>query len=176
MADFKDMFSRGVKAINKAASSIVRTTRFKMDEMGAQSRRREAVAELGEKAYTLWQDGRVLPEELLELLSEIKTLESQLDGIRADRSAAKAAAAEANAAEKAARAAAKAATAAERAAEQAGTPVAPVIDLDAEPAEEVAPTLDIEVPVEDGPVHTGEKPAEEAVPTLNVDAAEETEN
>ncbi|MBQ8202401.1 MAG: hypothetical protein IJZ74_11615 [Clostridia bacterium] len=168
MADFsttlKGLWSQSVKAVNKAATGLASATRYKMDEMGGISRRREAIAELGEKVFALSQTGVELPEEVAPLLKEIQELEAGLAELRSDRVAAKAAAAEQAAAEKAARAAEKAAAKAAAAAEKAAAEA------------ESAPVLEVEAAEEtDGPIYSSAKPDPEDVPSINVEEEEEAE-
>lgn len=165
MADFattlKNMLSSGMKAVNKAATSVAGATRYKMSEMDSISRRREAVSELGEKVYGLYEAGVELPEELLPLLNEIRALDEGLDSLRSDRAAYKAAAAEEKAAEKVARAEAKAAEKAARAeakaaAEAAAAEETPVIDFEQEIPEPLeytgeAPTLEVSEEADEEP-------------------------
>ena len=86
MADFaatlKEMLNRSVKAVNKAANGVASATRYKMNEMDGVSRRREAVSELGEKVYGLFQAGIELPEEIVPLVNEIRALDDSLDTLR----------------------------------------------------------------------------------------------
>lgn len=118
MADFaetlKSILNRSMEAVSKAATNVASATRYKMSEMDNISRRREAISELGEKVYGLFQTGVELPEEILPLANEIRALDESMDALRSDRAAAKAAAAEEAAAAKAARAEAKAAAKAAR--------------------------------------------------------------
>lgn len=107
MTDFvttlKDILTRGVNAVSKAANGVVDATKFKMNEMDNASRRREAISELGEKVYGLYQTGIDVPEEIVPLVNEIRSLDETMDAMRSDRAAAKAAAAEQAAADKVAR-------------------------------------------------------------------------
>ncbi len=173
MADintFKKLWNDGVRTVKKAATSLVGATRYKMDEMGSVSRRRELIADLGEKVYGLAQTGAVLPEDIAPLVKEIQELESGLAELRSDRVAAKAAAAEAAAADKAARAAdraaAKAAAAEAKAAAKAAAEAAAAMEAAA--AAEAAPVLDVEIKVEEGPVYSGEMPDEDTAPVIEV--------
>ncbi len=171
MADMKmtlkNLWTQGVKVVNKAASGLASATRYKMDEMGGVSRRRELIAELGEKVYVLSQTGVELPEEVAPMIKEITDLEANLAELRSDHAAAKAAAAEAAAADKAARAAeraeAKAAAAEAKAAAKAEAEAA---------AAAATPVLDVEPEADNGPVYTGEMPDEDDAPTIVVEEAE----
>ena len=118
MADFattmKKFFAGSAKLMGRAASGVASATRFKMSEMDNISRRREAISELGEKVFSLFEAGVELPEEIVPLANEIRALNEGLDTLRADRVAEKAAAKEQRAQERAAAKAAK---------EAAGKPV-----------------------------------------------------
>lgn len=163
----KGILTEGAKAVSGAAKNVASATRYKMSEMDSVSRRREAISELGEKVYGLFEAGVSLPEEIVPLVNEIRALDDGLDSLRTDRAAEKAAAASAAAAEKAARAQvraeAKAAAKAAKAAEKAAAAE------EAAPAAEEAPVLDFEPEIGEGLTYTGE------APTMEVEAAEEPE-
>jgi len=172
MADFaatlKEVFNRSVKAVNKAANGVASATRYKMNEMDGVSRRREAVSELGEKVYGLFQAGIELPEEIVPLVNEIRALDDSLDTLRSDRAAAKEAAAAEAAAVKAARKQERAeAKEAAKAAKEAAAEEAPSIDFEPEIEETltytgVAPTME---DVEEAEA-TAEEDEEEIEPTV----------
>lgn len=132
----KGVVGTSVKLVNRAATSVADATRFKLSEMDAISRRREAITELGEKVYGLFQNGAELPEELLPLANELRALEEGLETLRANRNEQKAAAAQKRADERAAKKAAK-----------KGTPV-----MEREPEVEEAPAYDGEAPTLEIPV------------------------
>ena len=161
MADFattlKNMLNDGAKFVSKAAAGVASATRYKMNELDNVSHRREAISELGEKVYGLYQAGVELPEEVLPLVNEIRAIDEGLDTMRSNRAAEKAAAAEAKAAEKVARAeeraAAKAAAAeAKAAAEAAAAEAAAAAELE-------VPTIEYTPEVEEPLTYTGEAPA-----------------
>lgn len=182
----KNFWSDSVRVVNKAATGVASATRYKMDEMGSMSRRRELVKDLGEKVVSLAQSGVEFPDEIAVMLKEIQDLENGLAELRSDRAAAKAAAAETAAAEKAersaaraeakamaaeAKAAAKAALAeTEAAAKEAKAMAAAAAETVEETAEEpIAPVLEVEPEVDDGPVCSGEMPTAEDAPSLVVE-------
>lgn len=171
MADIKNMFKsfmkQSAKLISRTTSNAVSATRYKMDEMGNSGRRRDKIAELGEKVYELSQAGVALPVELNDLLGELKELEKELEVIKSDRAAAKVASAERAAADKAERAAEKAAAKAAAAAERAAKAAAPV-EAAVEADTEAAPVLDAE------PVYEAAAPAEEEEAPV-IDVEEEAE-
>lgn len=170
MADFaatlKEMLNRGVKAVNKAANGVANATRYKMSEMDGVSRRREAVSELGEKVYGLFQAGVELPEEIVPLVNEIRALDDSLDALRSDRAAVKAAAAAEAAAVKAARKQERAeAREAAKAAKEAA----------AAPAEEEAPTIDFEPEIGETLTYTGVAPTMEDAEEVEATEEEDEE-
>lgn len=172
MADFattlKNVLSDGIKAVSKAAVSVAGATRYKMNELDSVSHRREAVNELGEKVYGLYQAGIQLPEEVLPLINEIRAIDEGLDALRSNRAAEKAAAAEEKAAAKVARAeeraAAKAAAAEAKAAEKAAA---------AAPVEEEAPVIEFTPEETEAPLtYTGTAPSIEVEPEAEAEEEE----
>ena len=107
MSDFaetlKGIFSSGIKAVNHAASVVAEATTYKLNEMDNIARRREAISELGEKIYGMYQAGVELPEDALPLLSELSALDEGLSTIRSEHAAKKEADAQQRAADRAAR-------------------------------------------------------------------------
>lgn len=105
MADFKEtlkgIWDEGVKFVNSAAKRVAGATRYKLDELDNVSRRREAISELGEKVYELYQAGVAMPEEVLPLLDEMRALDENLDKMRNDHAEQKKANAEQRAQERA---------------------------------------------------------------------------
>lgn len=105
MADFKQtlmgIWNEGVKAVNDIANGVAGATRYKMDELDNVSRRREAITELGEKVYELYQAGVTMPDEVLPLLGEMRALDENLEKMRADHAEQKRASAEQRAQERA---------------------------------------------------------------------------
>lgn len=116
----KGVLADGIRAVSNAATTVAGAARYKLDELDRVSRRREAITELGEKAYAMFQAGVEMPEEALPLLNELAALDEGLQTMRTEHEEQKAAnkqkkqeeaaaRKEQRAAEKAARAAAKAA-------------------------------------------------------------------
>ena len=114
----KDILTDGIRVVSNAATAVAGATRYKLDELDRVSRRREAIGELGEKAFALFQAGVEMPEEVLPLLNELAALDEGLQAMRAEHEEQKiankqkkqeeaVARKEQRAAEKAARAAAK---------------------------------------------------------------------
>lgn len=82
---FKNAWLRGMEAISNTASSIASNTKYKVDEMNIVNRRREILSDFGARAYELWQKGETFPEPLQELLTELSTLDEQLNAIRTEK-------------------------------------------------------------------------------------------
>lgn len=168
MSDFgvkiKGILSTSAKFVSKTATSAAKATKYKMDELSTLSKRRDLISDLGAKVYELSKSGLELPADAAELVKQIIALEGDLESMRADHAAQKAAAAEQHAAEKAARAAEKAAAKAAAASEQGTTPMEVELPEVQMPAAEavVVPTLDVEETA------APEEASETDVPTLNV--------
>lgn len=171
ISTIKKILFSAAKAIGKAVTAVVRSAKYKLNELCALSKRRDLVSELGAKVLDLSKSGLVLPAEAQELIQQISALEVELETMRADHAAQKAAAAEQHAAEKAARAAEKAAV---KTSAEIGKGTAPV---EIELSEVEAPAAEIEVPAAETPAFPtldieaedkAENPAEQEAPTLNV--------
>ena len=92
MADRKDireraksLWLRGMKAVGNTAANIANNTRYKVDEVTIQNRRREVLNDLAHKAYALWLKGEPFPEAMTKMLAELKQLDEQLNDIRAEK-------------------------------------------------------------------------------------------
>ena len=84
----KALWLRGMKAIGNTAASIANNTRYKVDEVTIQNRRREVLGDLANKAYALWLKGESFPEPMTRMLDELKQLDEQLNDMRAEKYAA----------------------------------------------------------------------------------------
>ena len=82
---FKTLWINGMKAIGNTAASIANNTRYKVDEVTIQNRRREIMNDLAHKAYALWLKGERFPEQMEKLLSELNQLDEQLNDMRAEK-------------------------------------------------------------------------------------------
>jgi len=93
MADFKkqikQMWIKGMETVGNTASNIANNTKYKVDEMNLQNRRRDLFSNIGPQAYILWQKGEKFPEEICNMLVEIQKLDEQLNDMRAERYAGK---------------------------------------------------------------------------------------
>ena len=81
----KSLWIRGMKAVGNTAASIANNTRYKVDEVTIQNRRREVLSDLARKAYALWLKGEQFPEEMNRMLEELQTLDEQLNDMRAEK-------------------------------------------------------------------------------------------
>ena len=84
----KALWLRGMKAVGNTAASIANNTRYKVDEVTIQNRRREVLGDLANKAYALWLKGESFPQPMVRMLEEMKRLDEQLNDMRAERYAA----------------------------------------------------------------------------------------
>lgn len=84
----KELWIRSMKAIGNTAANIANNTRYKVDEVTLQNRRREVINDLANKAYVLWLKGEKLPDQMFGMLNELKSLDEQLNDMRAEKYAA----------------------------------------------------------------------------------------
>ena len=81
----KAIWIKGMKAVGNTAASIANNTRYKVDEVTIQNRRREVLNDLAHKAYALWLKGESFPDQMEKLLNEMKKLDEQLNDMRAEK-------------------------------------------------------------------------------------------
>ncbi len=81
----KALWIRGMKAVGNTAANIANNTRYKVDEVTIQNRRREVFNDLAHKAYALWLKGESFPEPMVKMLGELKQLDEQLNDMRAEK-------------------------------------------------------------------------------------------
>ena len=81
----KALWISGMKAIGNTAANIANNTRYKVDEVTIQNRRREVLNDLAHKTYALWLKGQAFPEPMEKMLSDLKKLDEQLNDIRAEK-------------------------------------------------------------------------------------------
>ena len=81
----KSLWIRGMKAVGNTAASIANNTRYKVDEVTIQNRRREVLGDLAQKTYALWLKGESFPEAMNRMLEELKKLDEQLNDMRAEK-------------------------------------------------------------------------------------------
>ena len=151
MSALKQTVSRGAKMITRNAKKLTKAAKFKIHEMSDLRKRRKLVSDLGEVVYKMSGDGLILPVDAAELIKEITLLDSDLNVLRSDRAAQKAADAQLRAAEKAAMAAEKAAAKTAAAIEQSTASVQfdiPKSEISAPASVEEqpdAPVLDLQI-------------------------------
>jgi len=83
--NLKSVWMKSMEAIGNTASNIASNTRYKVDEMNLQNRRREILNDFGAKAYALWLKGETFPESLSKQLEELQRVDNQLNDLRAER-------------------------------------------------------------------------------------------
>ena len=81
----KSLWIKGMKAVGNTAASIANNTRYKVDEVTIQNRRREVLNDLAHKTYALWLKGEAFPESMTRMLDELKRLDEQMNDIRAEK-------------------------------------------------------------------------------------------
>ena len=81
----KLIWIKGMKAIGNTATNIANNTKFKVDEMTLQNRRRELSGDLSNAVYAMWLKGTEFPSELTRLLEELQLLDNKLNDMRAEK-------------------------------------------------------------------------------------------
>ena len=81
----KLLWIKSMKTIGNTATNIANNTKFKVDEMTLQNRRRELSGDLSNAAYALWLKGTEFPPELTRMLEELQRLDNELNDMRAER-------------------------------------------------------------------------------------------
>lgn len=82
MDSVKEFFTTSKNAVVRTFSRAKKSTGYKFNEMDVRARRRDAISELGEKAYSLAQTDIALPEELMTLIGEIRAMDEGLENAR----------------------------------------------------------------------------------------------
>lgn len=163
----KDLLNRSAKFIGRTFNTAASETKYKANELSLNNKRRELVTELGKKVLELSSAGLILPVEAADIVNQIVKLDGDLNSLRNDHAAQKAAAAEQHAVEKAARATEKAAAQAAAAIEKSTAAVdveAPVVEVNAEADDAEPETPVLEVNIEEAVKDDNESD----VPTLHV--------
>ena len=170
MSDFattlKQACKRGAKMISRGAKRLASATKFKASEFNDLKKRRKLIRELGEITYKLSSEGLVLPVEAAKVAGDIALLDNDINVLRTDHAAKKAAAAQIRAAEKAERAAEKAAAKTAAAIEKSTAPVQIDIPDDDFIVTDSAP--ETETPVIEIEPEEEATTADAEIPTLNV--------
>lgn len=81
----KSLWIKAMKAVGNTAASIASNTRYKVDEMTLQNKRREIRGNLSDMLYSQWMKGEKFSPELNKLLAEMQQIDNQLNDIRAER-------------------------------------------------------------------------------------------
>lgn len=81
----REFLLQSVKAVNSAANSVASTTRYKVDELNLQNRRKELLSAASDLAYTLWKNGEALPESLASILEKVASVDADLASMRETR-------------------------------------------------------------------------------------------
>ena len=81
----KLLWIKGMKTIGNTATSIANNTKYKVDEMTLQNRRRELGGDLSNAVYAMWLKGTEFPPELTKMLKEMQQLDERLNDMRAER-------------------------------------------------------------------------------------------
>ena len=75
----KQLWIKGMKTIGNTATNIANNTKYKVDEMTLQNRRRELGGDLSNAVYAMWLKGTEFPPELTKLLKEMQQLDEKLN-------------------------------------------------------------------------------------------------
>lgn len=81
----REFLLQSVKAVNSAANSVASTTRYKVDELNLQNRRKELMNAVSDLAYTLWKNGETMPESLVSILEKLAAVDADLAAMRETR-------------------------------------------------------------------------------------------
>lgn len=84
----KSLWLKSMEAVGNTAANIASNTKYKVDEVTLQNRRRVVMNDLAGKTYSLWLKGTHFPDELSKLLNELQQLDDQLNDMRAAKYAA----------------------------------------------------------------------------------------
>ena len=76
----KNIWMKGMDSIGSTAASIASNTRYKVDEMNLQNRRRDLAQDLSGRVYSLWQKGEAFPPEIEKLLKELQHVDETAQG------------------------------------------------------------------------------------------------
>ena len=81
----KLLWIKSMKTIGNTATNIANNTKYKVDEMTIQNRRRELSGDLSQVVYSLWMKGNEFPPEVTKMLEEIQELDNRLNDMRAEK-------------------------------------------------------------------------------------------
>ena len=85
--NIRKIVTRGVEAIGNTASSLAANTRQKINTISMQGRKQELLEQLGLKTYESWLKGNSFPDEMKDILLEIKDINEQLQNSKLNVSA-----------------------------------------------------------------------------------------
>ena len=77
----KLLWIKGMKTIGNTATNIANNTKYKVDEMTLQNRRRELGGDLSSAVYAMWMKGTEFPPELTRMLEKMQQLDERLNDI-----------------------------------------------------------------------------------------------
>ena len=80
--NLRTAFLKGIEALGKGASSLADGAQKKLDEMNLETRRREILAAIPKCVSELYAQGVELPQQLTDLLGELKELEEKIKAMR----------------------------------------------------------------------------------------------
>lgn len=81
----KFLWIKSIKTIGDTATNIANNTKYKVDEMTLQNKRRELSGDLSHVVYSLWMKGTEFPPEVTKMLEELQELDDRLNDIRAEK-------------------------------------------------------------------------------------------
>ena len=81
----KLLWINGMKTIGNTATNIANNTKYKVDEMTLQNRRRELSGDLSNAVYAMWLKGTEFAPEITKMLTEMQQLDERLNDMRAER-------------------------------------------------------------------------------------------
>ena len=81
----KSLWLKSMRTIGRTATNIANNTKYKVDEMTLQNRRREIANDLADCVYAQWMKGERFNPELDQLLEELQQLDNTLNDMRAEK-------------------------------------------------------------------------------------------
>ena len=81
----KKLWMKSMNTIGNTAANIANNTKYKVDEMTLQNRRRELASDLSHVVYSLWMKGTKFPPEVTKMLEELQELDNRLNDMRAEK-------------------------------------------------------------------------------------------
>ena len=81
----KKLWMKSMNTIGNTATNIANNTKYKVDEMALQNRRRELAGDLSHVVYSLWMKGNKFPPDVTKMLEELQELDNRLNDMRAEK-------------------------------------------------------------------------------------------